>query len=89
MGESSNAHPYQPEIIEYCSDAISSWCSFKSYNECFLKFRVDGISDTATSFYRMKVFNGTNKIQPNEPLQGSLTHAGDVDYYWFVSTVAV
>ena len=87
MGQSNNGHPYQPEIIEYCSEAISSWCSFKNYGECSLKFRIDGISDEA-SFYRIKVFNGTNKITPGTPLQGSLEKAGDIQYYWFISTEA-
>jgi hypothetical protein len=51
-------------------------------------FRVSGMTAHSTSFYRLKVFNGTNKIQPNRPIEFNLKKAGSYQYFWFVSTAA-
>lgn len=65
MGLAANGQNNQPEVIEVCEEAIRSWCSFQNRTECSLMFRVMGRTPDTTSFFRMKVFNGTNKIQPN------------------------
>ena len=51
-------------------------------------FRVMGKTPDTTSFFRMKVFNGTNKIQPNSPVPVHIDHPGTYEYFWFVSTAA-
>jgi hypothetical protein len=89
MAVSQTDHPYQPEIIEICEEAIKSWCDFKDYPECSIKFRIDVASNDATSFYRMKVFNGTNKMEHDKPVASYLDQAYDVEYYWFVSKAAM
>ena len=76
MAHSANSHPYQPEIIEICEDSIQSWCGFKDYPECSLMFRLDGLTPQNTSFYRIKIFNGTNAIEPDQPIAGNLYQAG-------------
>ena len=72
MAHSANSHPYQPEIIEICEDSIQSWCGFKDYPGCSLMFRLDGLTPQNTSFYRIKIFNGTNAIEPDQPIAGNL-----------------
>lgn len=88
MGLSANGQNNQPEVIEVCESAIQSWCSFKNRSECSLMFRVMGKTPDTTSFFRMKVFNGTNKIQPNSPVPVHIDHPGTYEYFWFVSTAA-
>lgn len=89
MGFSRNGHSTQPEIIEYCEEAITSWCSFKNYPDCTLMFKVSGMSADLTSFFRIKVFNGTNKLEPGKPVAANLENKGDMQYFWFVSTAAL
>lgn len=72
MGFSQNQLSAQPEIIEVCEEALTSWCAFKNYPECALMFSVTGLTRGSTSFFRMKVFNGTNKLTPGVPIANSL-----------------
>lgn len=51
-------------------------------------FRLDGLSVNETSFFRIKIFNGTNAIEPDQPIAANLQNAGDMHYYWFVSKAA-
>jgi len=37
-----------------------------------LMFRLDGLTPQNTSFYRIKIFNGTNAIEPDQPIAGNL-----------------
>jgi len=53
-----------------------------------LIFRLDGISDSNTSFFRIKLFNGTNAIEPEQPIAGNAYKAGQMQYFWFVSKAA-
>ena len=47
-----------------------------------------GLTEGTTSFFRMKVFNGTNKLVPGVPIANKLKSLGDFQYYWFTSTAA-
>jgi len=77
MAFSANLHPFQPEILEVCDSAIQSWCGFKDYPECTMMFRIEGITPNMTSFYRMKVFNGTNNIVPGTPIASNIEKPGE------------
>ena len=72
MGFSQNNLNAQPEILEICEESITSWCAFKNYPECALSFAVTGLTEGTTSFFRMKVFNGTNKLMPGVPIANKL-----------------
>lgn len=51
-------------------------------------FRIDGLSSYGSSFFRLKIFNGTNAIEPDQPIAANLQNVGDMHYYWFVSKAA-
>lgn len=46
---------------------------------------VVGLTQQYASNFRITVYNQNNKIYDRSPIKGSLTNAGDYDYYWFTS----
>ena len=89
MAFSMNNQSTQPEIIESCRKTIKSWCDYLGKTQCALIFTVYGLTPNITSYYRLKIFNGTNKIYPNVPIQTNSKSIGEVAYYWFISTAAM
>jgi hypothetical protein len=51
-------------------------------------FRVMSKSSTLPSYFRLKVFNSTNKVIPYTPIQSQIRQKGQWQYYWFVTTAA-
>jgi len=49
-----------------------TWCSFRAYPECSLMFKISGLSPNLESYYRVKIFRGSNKIKPESPISATL-----------------
>lgn len=58
-------------------------------SNCAVLINVRGESQARDSHFRVKVFNGTNRLYPNEPIDDAILVAGEYKYYWFVSTAAM
>ena len=50
---------------------------------------IRGETEEYDSHFRVKVFNGTNRLYPNKAIEGTLQLAETFDYYWFISTAAM
>jgi hypothetical protein len=50
---------------------------------------VQGITPGQTSQFRLTAYSEKNKIVPNTPVAGTLSKAGDYDYYWFLGNASV
>jgi len=82
--------PVQPEMIDADKDKLQQACDVaNSGPDCAILFSVRGETDYLDSHFRVKVFNGTNRLYPFEPIQDSLQLADTYKYYWFVSTAAM
>ena len=77
--------PIQPEIINMSKRRMKDACS----DNCAILINVRGESELWDSHFRVKVFNGTNRLYPNEAIEGSLLQANEYKYYWFISTAAM
>ena len=80
--------PIQPEIINMSQDKLEDAC-YEILADCTVLINVRGESRYFDSRFRIKVFNGTNRLYPNEPIEDSLLEPGEYKYYWFVSTAAM
>ena len=89
MAYSQNNQSNQPEIIESCAKTINSWCNYQGKTNCSLIFTIFGLTPNISSFYRIRAFNGTNKLYSNTPVKANLSKKGDVQYFWFVTTAAI
>jgi hypothetical protein len=58
-------------------------------SNCAVLINIRGESQSYDSHFRVKVFNGTNRLYPNEPVEDAILVAGEYKYYWFVSTAAM
>ena len=70
----------EKKLKEACNQAIK---------DCAVLINVRGESKYYESHFRVKVFNGTNRLYPNEAIEGDLSLANEYKYYWFVSTAAM
>ena len=57
--------------------------------DCSVLINVRGEWENFESHFRIKVFNGTNRLYPNEAVEDTLLQANEYKYYWFVSTAAM
>jgi hypothetical protein len=89
MAYSQNNQSSQPEIVESCAKTITSWCTYQGKPQCSLIFTIFSLTPNITSFFRVRVFNGTNKLYPNVPIKSNIASIDNINYYWFVSTAAI
>ena len=80
--------PIQPEIINMEQDKLEAACK-ETRNDCAVLINVRGESRYYDAHFRVKVFNGTNRLYPDEPREDALLESGTYKYYWFVSTAAM
>ena len=80
--------PVQPEIINMSKEKLENACD-NVLSNCAVLINIRGESQSYDSHFRVKVFNGTNRLYPNEPIEDAILVAGDYKYYWFVSTAAM
>ena len=78
----------QPEIIDMSKEKLEKACNV-ALADCSLLICVGGETTDYDSHFRVKVFNGTNKLYPGEPVEDTLFLADTYKYYWFVSTAAM
>ena len=78
----------QPEIISMSQEKLEEAC-YDTTAECNILFNVVGESQNFDSRFRVKVFNGTNRLYPNNATEDSLLLADTYKYYWFISTAAM
>lgn len=78
-------NPIQPEIIDICQEKLEEKCGV---SQCALLFTINGLTDGLDSTFRVKAFNGTNKLEAFAPIQDTIEYSGSYKYYWFLSTRA-
>jgi len=49
---------------------------------------IQGTSADQSANARLRVFNGTNKLEFEKPVSGNLAGKGQFKYYWFLSNGA-
>ena len=74
-------------MIDICQEKLKQACNVTGA-DCSLLISVYGESQ-AESLARLRVFNGTNKLGLDNPINGRLAGKGSYKYYWFLSTAAL
>lgn len=76
----------QPEIIEICPKTYEFMCGVNT--SCVLMIAVIGNTPNSISNFRLTAYTQKNKIYEKNPIKGSITKAGQYNYYWFSSNAS-